>query len=101
MPIPAYLGAGGSCLLDELRRDCALEKDKIYERARTKVEKLFGFYSHLVVYVLVNVFLLLSTVGVLWGIGLFFHAFGILGSRYKERLIEKMFEKEMGQQSAS
>jgi len=54
-----------------------------------------------VVYVLVNVFLLLSTVGVLWGIGLFFHAFGILGSRYKERLIEKMFEKEMGQQSAS
>ena len=87
--------------MDELRRGCALEKDKIYERARAKVEELFEFYSHLVVYVLVNVFLLLSTVGVLWGIGLFFHAFGILGSRYKERLIEKMFEKEMGQQSAS
>ena len=32
-----------------------------------------------------------------WGIGLFFHAFGVYGSEYKERLIEKMVEKEMGQ----
>jgi len=87
--------------LDELPRGSALEKDKVYERVRAKVEKLFGFYSHLVVYVIVNGFLLSSTVAVLWGIGLFFHAFGVLGSRYKERLIEKMVEKEMGQQGAS
>tara|TARA_Y100001947_G_scaffold140826_1_gene131987 strand:+ start:364 stop:510 length:147 start_codon:yes stop_codon:yes gene_type:complete len=33
-----------------------------------------------------------------WGIGLFFHAFGVYGSGYKERMIEKMVEKEMGQQ---
>ena len=75
-----------------------LEKDEVYKRVRAKVEKLFGFYSHLAVYVVVNVFLLSSTVAVLWGIGLFFHAFGVYGSGYKERMIEKMLEKEMGQQ---
>ena len=75
-----------------------MEKDEVYKRVRAKVEKLFGFYSHLAVYVVVNVFLSSSTVAVLWGIGLFFHAFGVFGSRYKERMIEKMVEKEMGQQ---
>ena len=78
-----------------------MERDKVYERVRAKVEKLFGFYSHLAVYVVVNVFLMSSTVAVLWGIGLFFHAFGVFGSRYKERMIEKMVKKEMGKQGIS
>ena len=78
-----------------------MEKDEVYERARAKVEKLFGFYSHLAVYVVVNVFLMSSTVAVLWGIGLFFHAFGVFGSRYKERMIEKIVKKEMGKQGIS
>ncbi len=42
-----------------------------------------------------------STVAVLWGIGLFFHAFGVFGSRYKERMIETMVKKEMGKQGTS
>ena len=78
-----------------------MEKDDAYERARAKVEKLFGFYTHLAVYVIVNVYLQSSTVAVLWGIGLFFHAFGVFGSRYKERMIEKMVKKEMGKQGIS
>jgi len=78
-----------------------LEKDDAYERARAKVEKLFGFYTHLAVYVIVNVYLQSSTVAVLWGIGLFFHAFGVFGSRYKERMIETMVKKEMGKQGTS
>jgi len=78
-----------------------LEKDEVYERVRAKVEKLFGFYSHLAVYVVVNGFLLSSTVAVLWGIGLLFHAFGVFASRYKDRLIEKMVKKEMGKQGIS
>ncbi len=87
-----------------------MERDKVYERVRAKVEKLFGFYSHLAVYLCVNGVLftinLMTSPGYLWsiwplmgwGIGLFFHAFGVFGSRYKERMIEKMVEKEMGQQ---
>ncbi|SVE34802.1 uncharacterized protein METZ01_LOCUS487656 [marine metagenome] len=78
-----------------------MEKDDAYERARAKVEKLFGFYTHLAVYVIVNVYLQSSTVAVLWGIGLFFHAFGVFGSRYKERMIETMVKKEMGKQGTS
>jgi len=78
-----------------------LEKDEVYERVRAKVEKLFGFYSHLAVYVVVNGFLLSSPVAVLWGIGLLFHAFGVFASRYKDRLIEKMVKKELGQQGTS
>ena len=78
-----------------------MEKDDAYERARAKVEKLFGFYTHLAVYVIVNVYLQSSPVAVLWGIGLFFHAFGVFGSRYKERMIEKMVKKEMGKQGIS
>ena len=78
-----------------------MEKDKVYERVRANVEKLFGFYTHLAVYVIVNVYLSSSTVAVLWGIGLFFHAFGVFGSRYKEQMIEKMVEKEMRKQGIS
>ena len=78
-----------------------MEKDDAYERARAKVEKLFGFYTHLAVYIIVNVYLQSSTVAVLWGIGLFFHAFGVFGSRYKERMIETMVKKEMGKQGTS
>ncbi len=78
-----------------------MEKDDAYERARAKVEKLFGFYTHLAVYVIVNVYLQSSTVAVLWGIGLFFQAFGVFGSRYKERMIETMVKKEMGKQGTS
>jgi hypothetical protein len=93
-----------------------LEKDEVYKRVRAKVEKLLGFYFHLAVYVVVNGFLLTINLtayadpgfapGYLWakwplmgwGIGLFFHAFRLFGSGYKERMIEKMIKKEMGQQ---
>ena len=90
-----------------------MEKDEVYKRVRAKVEKLFGFYFHFAVYLCVNGVLfainLMTSPDYLWaiwplmgwGIGLFFHALHALGvfeSGYKERMIEKMIEKEMGQQ---
>ena len=49
-----------------------MERDKVYERVRAKVEKLFGFYTHLAVYLCVNGVLftinLMTSPGYLWAI---------------------------------
>ena len=87
------------------------EEDK-YIRAKKKVEKIKGFYVHLLVYCLVNPFLffinymtspgywwfLWATLG--WGIGLCFHALGlfgtnlILGKDWEERKIKEIMNKD-------
>lgn len=88
-----------------------------YKAARKRVKEIKGFYVHLLVYVLVNLFLILGsfrdgnlmervtdpanyiTAG-LWGIGLLAHAasvFGgglILGRRWEEKKIAEYLEKE-------
>lgn len=85
-----------------------------YKRAKKKVDEIKGFYVHLVVYILVNAFILgnifyhvdnfwewphfITLFG--WGIGLAFHAakvFGynpFLGKNWEKRMIDKYMEEE-------
>lgn len=97
-------------------------KDKYTEeqrfiRAKKKVKAIKGFYVHLIVYLLVNAFILLSramsggdwevfwewqsySTALFWGIGLAFHAFGvfgmdiILGRDWEDRKIKEMMDKD-------
>jgi len=86
--------------------------DEKYEKAKKRVEEIKGFYSHLIVYLCVNVALLIinlvTSSGTLWfywpllgwGIGLFFHGMGVFvfskfpGKRWEERKIKEVM-KEM------
>ena len=92
------------------------DKNIQYERARKRVKEIKGFYIHDLVYVLVNLFLILSTsikydsfetffqqnqfwgIG-LWGIGLFAHGLSvflpnfILGKNWEEKKIRELMER--------
>lgn len=94
------------------------DKEK-YERAQKKVKEIKGFYTHLTVYLLINIFLILAQMGILngtfhfgmpawsyfttpffWGIGLMFHglyvfkdSFGFL-KNWEERKIKEFMEEE-------
>lgn len=93
-----------------------IEQQKL-ERAKKRVKAIAGFYKHLMVYILVNLFLItlkyinldkgevffeFSTFSTafFWGIGLVFHAFGVfgtnvfLGQDWEERKINEIMEKE-------
>lgn len=87
-----------------------------YEIAAKKVKRQKQFYNHLIVYILVNGFLILkhcfkSNFGILlephtyslcfyWGIGLFAHWFSVFGkemlfgNNWEEKKIKKLMEKE-------
>lgn len=88
-----------------------------FERAQKRVKKISGFYKHLMVYILVNLFLItlqffnldkgekffeFSTFSTafFWGIGLAFHAMSVfgknifLGSNWEEKKIQEFMEKE-------
>ena len=83
-----------------------------YHRAKKQVEKIKGFYTHLIVYLLVMavlIFLNLKyTPGYLWflwtmvswGIGLLFHAaiiynvFSFMGKDWEQRKIKEFMDKE-------
>lgn len=90
------------------------------ERAKKRVKAISGFYRHLIVYLLVNVFLIalksfsldgdekffsLETFATafFWGIGLAFHALGVFsenvlfGREWEERKIREIMEKEQKQ----
>lgn len=87
--------------------------DEKYVKAKKRVENLKGFYIHLIVYILVNTMLIFINVlnyeqaerwwflyplmG--WGIGIVCHglsvaAFGLFGSKWKEKKIREYMEKE-------
>ncbi|AXT19598.1 hypothetical protein D7030_09980 [Flavobacteriaceae bacterium AU392] len=83
------------------------KKEEAYLRAKKKVEKLTGFYWHLAVYIVVNIFLItiitmnrdsdesfwdFSTfsTAIFWGIGIFFHFLGVFGQDY---IFSKDWEK--------
>jgi 2TM domain-containing protein len=86
--------------------------DEKYEKAKKRVEEIKGFYSHLIVYICVNIVLviinLVTSPGAIWfywpllgwGIGLFFHAMGVFvfskfpGKQWEERKIKEVM-KEM------
>ncbi len=89
-----------------------------YEMALKKVKKIKGFYIHLTVYVIVNTFIIISTINksaigneiffkwetfstaFFWGIGLLAHAFSvfapsfILGDKWEERKIQELMDKD-------
>lgn len=104
-----------------------MEKDFLKEqqfiKAKKKVKDIKGFYSHLVVYVIVNIFIsgiilygltydgnddfneAMSNFGVystwlFWGIGLFFHwlsVFGFksfLGKNWEDKKIKEIMEQD-------
>jgi hypothetical protein len=89
-----------------------------YEQARERVKKLKGFYIHLVIFVVINSFILINAyiatmynedsfwqlrtffTLIFWGIGLAFHAFGVFGTRlvfskeWEERKLKEFMDKE-------
>ena len=91
-----------------------IEQEK-YEQAKNKVKSIKGFYTHLLVYVVINVMILAVSAqhktlenfftfstfftAISWGIGLLAHAFGvfghnlILGKDWEERKIKELIEK--------
>jgi uncharacterized integral membrane protein len=88
-----------------------------YEDAVKKVKKLKGFYTHSLVYVVINIMVIIANVqndepgesffqfktfmtAFFWGIGLLAHAMGtfipyfILGKDWEERKINQLMEQE-------
>ncbi|GGD28491.1 2TM domain-containing protein [Flavobacterium orientale] len=88
-----------------------------YQEALKRVQKIKGFYSHLIIYVVVNIMIIIVNIQDLepgesyfkyenfftaffWGIGLVAHAFSvfvpqwILGNNWEERKIRELMEKE-------
>jgi len=94
-----------------------MDENKRYEKAKKRVEEIRSFYSHLFVYVVVNVGLFLLNiitsprslwfywVLIGWGIGLAIHAlniFGterILGKDWEEKKIKELMEKDKSETS--
>ena len=91
------------------------EQEK-YERAAKKVKRITGFYSHLLVYVVINLMIVVINVQNLdagesyfqwqnfttlgfWGIGIVAHGFSvfmpdlILGKNWEERKIKEYMDK--------
>jgi uncharacterized integral membrane protein len=95
-----------------------INKDQIqYEEAVKKVKKLKGFYTHAIVYVVINIMVVIANIqnyepgesffqfktfmtAFFWGIGLLAHAMStfipyfILGKDWEQRKIRELMEKE-------
>lgn len=91
-----------------------------YGRAKKRVDDIKGFYSHLTVYIIINIVLLVFKLDIFengefnipsyhwsyfatpffWGIGLLFHGLWVFGpsitsiKKWEERKIEQFMEKE-------
>ena len=88
-----------------------------YDRAKKRVKKITGFYSHALVYMVINLIVVVINIQQLdagesyfhwknfvtlffWGIGLFAHGlsvflpYAILGKDWEERKIKEFMEKE-------
>ena len=84
-----------------------------YQKAKERVEKLRGFYIHLVVYVVVNAFLFLLNITMSpdvlwfywpllgWGIALVLHAISVFwgvdrpfGADWEEKKVREIMEEE-------
>ncbi|MFY7811229.1 MAG: 2TM domain-containing protein [Flavobacterium sp.] len=86
-----------------------------YNRAKKRVESIRGFYSHLLVYIVINIMLLVVfaqnktletflsfrtfSTAISWGIGLIAHALGVfgynlfLGKEWEDRKMKELIEK--------
>ena len=85
--------------------------DEKYEKAKKRVEEIKGFYSHLIVYICVNVALVIINLVTSrdylwfiwplfgWGIGLFFHGMGVFvfskfpGQQWEKKKIEEVMKQ--------
>ena len=90
---------------------------KNYIRAKKRVKSIKSFYSHLAIYLGVNLFLILLRIisdngleelwdwttyntAIFWGIGIIFHALNVfgmgflLGSSWEEKKIEEIMNKD-------
>lgn len=84
-------------------------EERLYRKAKKKVAKKKGFYRHLQVYVVVNVFVLLinlyegqfwdaAPMPLAWGMGLamhYFSVFGMPGGKMTDEWEDQEIEKEM------
>lgn len=85
-----------------------------YNRAKKKVKKIKGFYIHLVIYIIFNTIFLVRNIqdhgvegllytmigtGFFWGIGLFFHWYGVFGKslffkEWENRKIKELMDED-------
>jgi hypothetical protein len=95
-----------------------MDDQSAYERAKRRMEEIRGFYTHLLVYAVVNAFLFLVNwlnspgdwwfywplLG--WGIGVVAHGLsvfaggGFWGKDWEERKIKQLMEKDSGRREA-
>ena len=96
------------------------EEDPGYKAARKRVKDIKGFYVHLLVYLVVNIFLIVASsdftrfgnwrlevsnfyTALFWGIGLAAHWAGVfgpgffLGKKWEEKKIQELMEKDRKQ----
>lgn len=98
-----------------------------YERAKKRVNNIKGFYGHFAAYIIVNIFISSNKIArnmnhgenfsdaffdfgtfalwMFWGIGLFFHFYGVFGKKYifskdwEQRKLKEFIEKEKTQEN--
>ncbi|MCF6308118.1 MAG: 2TM domain-containing protein [Flavobacteriaceae bacterium] len=94
--------------------------DRKYRKARKRVKEIKDFYTHLIVYIIVNIFLIIMHLGIFqsglanveipkwsmfitpfsWGIGLFFHWLKVFKDSFKffkdweDRKIQEYLDRE-------
>jgi 2TM domain len=89
-----------------------MNEEEKYKRARRRVKEIKGFYSHLIIYLVVNIFLAILNfiispdhlwfywVAFGWGIGVIMNAVsvfglgGIFGHEWEEKKIKEMMDKD-------
>ena len=92
-----------------------IQKDERYYAAQKRMKSIKGFYIHLLVYVLVNIFLIIQiylanknefwrwksfTVALFWGIGILSHGISVFGSNllfdknWEDRKIKELMDKD-------
>lgn len=92
-----------------------------YEKAVKRVKKIKGFYTHLLVYIVINIMIIVINIQDLekgesyfqfknfytaffWGIGIVAHALSVfgpdlfLGNDWEEKKIKELMEKERSEQ---
>jgi uncharacterized protein YybS (DUF2232 family) len=97
--------------------ESSLEKIERLERAKHRVKKIKGFYSHLLVYVVINIMIIIVNINNLesgesyfqyknfftlffWGLGLTVHGLSvflpnmILGKNWEERKIKEIMDRD-------
>ena len=94
------------------------DKNKDFEKylkAKKKVDEIKGFYIHLVVYIVINIFLMIPilrysvrdnlsfwsfSTAIFWGIGLAGHAYSVFGKNilfskeWEERKVKEIMDKD-------